>query len=97
MLQGNLDSVVAKNNAWDAYANGESDGQKHSPAEFASWNRQFNAGFNPRAFQYARMTPEERSNFRSTMPVNQQAKFKATLDNYQSRGWIDMTGQENGP
>lgn len=93
MLQGNLDSVVAKNDSWDAYATGEIDGQKHSPAEFANWNRQFNADFNPRAFQYARMTPEERSNFRSTIPANQQQKFFNTLQNYQSKGWIDMAGQ----
>jgi hypothetical protein len=93
MLQGNLDSVVAKNNSWDAYANGETDGQRHSPAEFATWNRQFNADFNPRAFQYARMTPEERSNFRSTIPANQQQKFFNTIQNYQSKGWIDMAGQ----
>src|ERR1035437_7285335 len=90
MLQGNLDSVVAKNDAWDSYANGESDGQMHSPAEFTTWNRQFNANFNPRAFQYARMTPEERSNFRSTIPANQQQKFFNQIQDYQSKGWIDI-------
>src|ERR1035437_6899356 len=90
MLQGNLDSVVAKNDAWNAYANGETDGQMHSPAEFTTWNRQFNANFNPRAFQYARMTPEERSNFRSTIPANQQQKFFNQIQDYQSKGWIDI-------
>ncbi len=93
MLQGNVDSIVAKNNSWDAYANGEMDGQKHSPAEFANWNRTFNSDFNPRVFQYARMTPEERSSFRSAMPVNQQKKFFQQVQSYQAKNWIDLSGQ----
>jgi len=91
MLQGNVDSIVAKNNAWNAYANGETDGQIHSPAEFSTWNRQFNANFNPRVFQYAKMTPEERSKFRSTLPPSQQQQFYNQIQTYQNNGWINLT------
>lgn len=93
MLQGNVDSIVAKNNAWDAFAHGEVDGQQHSPAEFGSWNRRFNADFNPRVFQYARMTGDERKSFRSTLPKTQQEKFFRQLQDYQTKGWIDLTAQ----
>lgn len=92
MLQGNVDSIVAKNNAWDAYANGEVDGIRHSPAEFNTWNRKFNLDFNPRVFQYARMTPEERSGFRSALPKGQQKKFFEQIQQYQKNGWIDLGG-----
>lgn len=93
MLQGNVDSIVAKNNAWNAYANGEVDGTPHSPAEFGTWNRQFNANFNPRVFQYASMTPDERTKFRSTMSPQQQQKLYNQAQDYQSKGWVDMSGQ----
>lgn len=84
MLQGNLDSIVAKNNAW--IASGK------SPSEFAAWNKDFNKDFNPRVFQYARMTPEERAKFRSTLPGNQQQKFFNQIQDYQRKGWIDLGG-----
>lgn len=84
MLQGNVDSIVAKANAWTE--------ANKSPAEFAAWNKDFNKDFNPRVFQYARMTPEERSKFRSTLPVNQQKKFFDQIQSYQAKGWIDLGG-----
>lgn len=84
MLQGNLDANVAKANAWTESG--------LSPAEFAKWNKDFNKDFNPRVFQYARMTPEERSKFRSTLPANQQKKFFDQIQDYSGKGWIDLGG-----
>jgi len=87
MLQGNVDSIVAKaNEATKA-------GVHMAPAEFPDWNRTFNKDFNPRVFQYARMTSDERKAFRSTLPKSQQEKFFNQIKQYQTNGWIDMTGQ----
>jgi hypothetical protein len=90
MLQGNVDSIVAKNNAWTSYANGEVDGRMHSPAEFANWNKNFNRDFNPRVFQYARMTGDERAKFRSNMSIGDQKKLAKQIQQYQAAGWVDL-------
>jgi len=59
LLQGGLDAVQAKNNAWQAYQ------AKNGPGSYNQFAAQFNNTFDPRVFQFARIAP--------TLPVKDRA------------------------
>ena len=68
-----------------------------APQQFLGWmngrvpvaNGTFDINsFDPRVLQYARMTPQERTVFRSQMQPTAQAEFGAHLTDYTNRGWV---------
>ena len=100
MLQGQVDAKTIPVKEWDDYASGtspDSGGIQHGPAEFGAWMQKFNKNFNPLVLQYARMTPDERTSFRSTLTPKAQQNLAVQIPQYSQKGWIDMTGQGNGP
>ncbi len=45
--------------------------------------------FDQRVFQYQRMTPSERKEFRSAMPAKQRELFENHYHEYKAKGWLD--------
>ncbi len=46
--------------------------------------------FDPRVFQYARMSPEERVEFRKQMSKTQRDTLNQHAEDYQKRGWVNF-------
>ncbi len=46
--------------------------------------------FDPRVFQYARMSPDERVEFRKQMTDAQRKTLNQHAEDYQKRGWVDF-------
>ncbi len=104
VLNGNNDAIEAQRGAWLDYKNGLTDGREHTEKEYRDWLHKFNRGydfrtgkpdagaqFDPRVFQYARLSPEERVEFRREMiPKDQMKTFAAKLGKATERGWINL-------
>jgi len=80
-LMGNEDAINAKATAW------KSSGLQ--PAQYQSWEQNFNQHFDPRAFQILRMTPEEReATFKGMRESGQFDDFKRTYNQMAAAGLV---------
>lgn len=71
MLHGNEDAMTARDSALDEW-------KKKNPGGTADqFQRQFNKSYNPRAFQWLRMTPDQRAEMAADMMKNDPQSFKA--------------------
>jgi hypothetical protein len=88
VLLGNVDAQRTVTNEWQkALRSGQWLDQ-----DFHDWINQFNRGFDPRVFQYARMDADERVKFRSLMSPSVQKQFAGHLQDAMKRGWVDLGG-----
>lgn len=89
MLLGNQD---AQRTLWGEWLKS---GKK--PAEFDQWLGQFNASFDPRVFQYERMSPDEQQKFldiiKKTGAKGELGRFTKRLQDYEGKGWIGNAAQ----
>ena len=46
------------------------------------------ANYDPRVFQYERMTGDEKESYVKNMPANEKALFAKHLQDYRRRGWV---------
>jgi hypothetical protein len=73
MLQGNEDAIQGRNAAWqNLLSNG-----KVQPQDWGRFTADFNKRFDPRAFQYQYMTPEQQQLMLKGMSADERTKFKA--------------------
>lgn len=80
-LAGNEDAINAKANAWKASG--------LQPAQYQTWEQNFNQNFNPRAFQLLRMTPAERETaFKEMRASGQLEDFKKTYNSMAAAGLV---------
>ena len=49
-----------------------------------SWIKQYD----PKVFEFSRMTPEERQIFKSQLPANQQSAFGQKYNSAHAAGWV---------
>lgn len=102
MLHGNFDAIEATRTAWMDYKNGLVDGRQHADNEYRDWIHRFNRGvdfktgkldpaarFDPRVFQFARMTPTQRKEFLSIMKEKPGGEFERRLARAVENGWIN--------
>jgi hypothetical protein len=105
VLQGNNDIPPVIQNEWMDYKNGLVDGNVHDVGEYRDWLYKFQQGvdpvtgrkdpakrFDPRVFQYMRMTPDERAKFRAGMGKEglRGGLFENKLSYAAQRGWIEL-------
>lgn len=101
MLSGNLDAISQQRNEWMAYKNGQIDGRPHADNEYRDWVYKFNNGidpvtnkrdpsarFDPRVFQFARMSPQERQDYLGLLKEKPGGEFEQHLNYAIKRGWI---------
>lgn len=69
LLQGNEEAIKAQGAAWANYK------KAHGPASYGDFQAGWNKYFDPRAFQYAYMTPANRREMLSHMDEKERAKF----------------------
>ncbi|WP_215767549.1 hypothetical protein [Gluconobacter cerinus] len=80
-LSGNEDAINAKANAWKASG--------LQPAQYQTWEQNFNQNFSPRAFQLLRMTPAERETaFKEMRASGQLEDFKKTYNAMAAAGLV---------
>ena len=92
IAQGNEDALNAKANAWSqAQLPQQQGGQGLTGADYQNWSTQFNQGFMPSAFWYARMAQPERQTLLAGMDPTQQAQLHGAIVNGVNNGWIDPT------
>lgn len=84
MLDGNTDAIAAKYHAWNDFVE-KNPGKEN---QYNSWSRQWNKDIDLRAFQYARMSKEQRVAFRQTIPEKEQKSFFEKLVKYEKDGMI---------
>jgi hypothetical protein len=90
-LLGNEDAINAKANAWQSYVQ---NGGK--PGDFQAWNQKFNQGFDPRAFQLLRMTPQERAQVQAQMQKSGQlGSFRDSVNAMANAGLLPVPQQSN--
>ena len=92
IAQGNEDALTAKANAWSqAQLPQQQGGQGLTGADYQNWSTQFNQGFMPSAFWYARMAQPERQTLLAGMDTTQQAQLHGAIVSAVNNGWIDPT------
>ena len=92
IAQGNEDALTAKANAWaQAQLPQQQGGQGLTGADYQGWSSQFNQGFMPSAFWYARMAPAERQTLIAGMDPTTQRQLHGAIVNGVNKGWIDPT------
>lgn len=67
ILKGNEDAIALKAREWKKYS------KANGAASYNDFSDEFNKDFNPQVFQFARMTPEQRSKFVAAIPDKEQA------------------------
>jgi hypothetical protein len=89
LLKGNEDAIAAKNQAWQEWLT-----QGNGPESYGKFSTAFNKQFDPRAFQAAYMTPDERKKLVDSMSERDRATFRNNFNLAVQRGWIpDIRGQ----
>lgn len=90
IAQGNEDAITAKANSWaQAQLPPQQGGQGLSGADYQNWSTQFNQGFSPSAFWYARMAPSERQTLLAGMSSADQSQLFGAIVNGVNQKWID--------
>jgi hypothetical protein len=87
LLRGNLDALEAKNKAW-----GEWQARGNGPETYQQFERTFNAGFNPRVFQFQYLDAEGRRRMTQAMSRTDQQQFQTDTLNAVANGWIRIDG-----
>lgn len=84
LLKGNERALQAKNNAWlqESAANPN--------LSYRQFSAGFNANFDPRAFQFAYLSPTERQAYYSAMNPVDKTQFLRALTVARKKGWIDF-------
>jgi hypothetical protein len=83
ILKGNEDAIALKAREWKKYS------KANGAASYNDFSDEFNKDFNPQVFQFARMTPEQRSKFVGSIPDKEQAvQLARDLDAYKKKGWV---------
>lgn len=82
MLKGNEDALAAKNSAWQDWK------VKNGANTYGKFQTEFNKTFEPRAFQFVYMTPDERTAALKNMTPNERSQVLGALATAEKNGWI---------
>jgi hypothetical protein len=83
LLKGNEDAVRAYSEAWQKWQDAG-----HGPESLGQFQAQWNRIYDPRVFQSAYMSPEERQSMLKGMTASEQTQFKAAFKRAHSLGWV---------
>lgn len=83
LLKGNEDAIQAKNAAWQKWLK-----TGHGPQTYAQFQDEFNARFDPRAFQFKYIPKAERQAYIDRMDPADRERFVADLTHAHRQGWI---------
>lgn len=82
LLKGNEDAIQAKNKAWLSWK------KQYGPHTYDEFSQDFTSRFDPRAFQFKYMTPQDRQTYINRMDPNDRARFIQDLTYAHKQGWI---------
>jgi hypothetical protein len=83
LLKGNEDAIQAKNAAWRKWIRAG-----HGPETYADFADEFNAHFDPRAFQFKYIPKAEQQAYINKMAPEERQRFKADIDYARAQGWV---------
>jgi len=85
LLKGNEDAIQAMNTAWQNWKTQNNKGDD----SFPQFQQQFVRDFSPRAFQWVRMSPADRTQMIAQMNPSDRAQLKSAVTQAEQRGWIN--------
>ncbi len=84
-LRGMQDAITAKNNAWQSYL-----AKGGSPQSFNKFENEFNKSFEPRAYMYPYLTPEQKLKVYNDLPsANAKIEFRKRYTEAVAKGYIN--------
>lgn len=83
MLHGNADALAVKAREWNKARKAGV-----GPDKFYQWSDQFNSSFDPRVFQFMRMSKSEQARLLQT--IDDKAEFERHLVDADKSGWIKI-------
>lgn len=86
VLKGNEDAISAKNKAWQAWK------KQNGPNSYGDFQTQFNQSYEPRAYQFPYMSPQERTELFRNMSPNERAQVQAAIEAAEQNGYIKAPG-----
>lgn len=95
LLKGQLDTIDVKNREWLKYLKGEGafgDGQKHTVGDFADFEAEFNAVYDPRVFQLRYLDRAERKEYIDAMDDEDRMELRDAKDFAEEHGWVKLGG-----
>lgn len=87
LLKGNEDAIQAKQRAWLSWR------KRFGPQTYDEFSQDFNARFDPRAFQFKYLSPQERQAYIDRMDPRDRGAFVRALTDAHKQGWISFGGQ----
>jgi hypothetical protein len=90
MLHGNTDAIAVKAREWN-----KARGTGTGPDQFYQWSDNFNRSFDPRVFQFMRMSSDQQATLLRSIPDKEQ--FERHLMDADRRGWITIPPAPRAP
>lgn len=97
MLKGNEDAIATMNQEWQrAQLPKAEGGQGMGGQDYGRFVTEFNKSYDPRAFQWQYMGPDERKDSLKGMTKDEQSKFRSAYNMAVQRGWVPDPRAANG-